>query len=130
MEVFLQSTALVLIAVILLLVLRQNSQTGTLLSLAVCAIVCIAVTSILSPVVDFLGEIRRLGNLDKGFLTILLKCAGIGFISELAALICSDAGEGALAKAVQLLANAAVLLLSLPLLRQMLTILEEVLGEL
>lgn len=130
MEVFLQSTALVLIAVILLLVLRQNSQTGTLLSLAVCAIVCIAVTSILSPVVDFLGEIRRLGNLDKGFLTILLKCAGIGFISELAALICTDAGEGALAKAVQLLANAAVLLLSLPLLRQMLTILEEVLGEL
>ncbi len=130
MEVFLQSTALVLVAVILLLVLRQNKETGTLLSLAVCAIVCIAVTSMLSPVLDFLGEIRRLGNLDKGFLTILLKCAGIGFISELAALICSDAGEGALAKAVQLLANAAVLLLSLPLLRQMLTILEEVLGEL
>lgn len=130
MDVFLQSTALVLVAVILLLVLRQNKETGTLLSLAVCAIVCIAVTSMLSPVLDFLGEIRRLGNLDKGFLTILLKCAGIGFISELAALICSDAGEGALAKAVQLLANAAVLLLSLPLLRQMLTILEEVLGEL
>lgn len=129
MEVFLQSTALVLVAVILLLVLRQNKETGTLLSLAVCAIVCIAVTSMLSPVLDFLVEIRKLGDLDKGFLTILLKCAGIGFISELAALICSDAGEGALAKAVQLLANAAVLLLSLPLLRQMLTILEEVLGE-
>ncbi len=130
MEVFLQTTALVLIGVILLLVLRQNRETATLLSLAVCAIVCIAVTSILSPVLDFLGEIRRLGDLDQEFLIILLKCAGIGFISELAALLCSDAGEGALAKAVQILANATVLLLSLPLLRQMLSILEEVLGQL
>ncbi len=129
MELFLQSTGLVLIAVILAMVLRQSREVGTLLSLGVCTMVCIAAAGMLSPVLDFLKEIRRVGELDSGFLSILLKCAGIGFISELAALICTDAGESAMAKAVQLLANAAILLLSLPLLRQILTILEEVLGR-
>lgn len=129
MELFLRSVALVLVAVLLTMVLRQQHEIGVLLSLGVCTAVCIAAAGMLNPVLEFLQELRRVGELDSGFLTILLKSAGIGFLSELAALICSDAGENAMAKAVQMLANAATLLLSLPLLRQVLTILEEVLGH-
>ena len=128
MELFLRATALVLLGVILILVLQRSREMGLLVSLGICVSVILAAVSMLEPVLDFLKELRRLGGLDREFLNILLKCAGIGMIGEVAALICADAGETAMAKAVQLLTNGAMLLLSLPLLRQMVRLLEEVLG--
>ncbi len=130
METFLQAVALALIGVILILVLgKQRQDMALLLSLGVCTAVCIAGAGYLGAVVDFLRELRSLGELDREFLTILLKCCGIGFLSELAGLICADAGQNALSRAVQMLANAAILFLSLPLLRQLVTLLQEVLGQ-
>lgn len=130
MELFLRAAAMVLVGVILtLLVNRQSPDLGLMLSLGICCCVCIAGAEYLGTIVDFLGEIRILGNLDKAALSILLKCAGIGFLGELAGLICADAGQNAMAKALQLLANAAVLYLSIPMLRQLLSLLEEVLGR-
>ncbi len=130
METFLQAVGLTLIGVLLALVVgKQNRDISLLLSLGICAMVCIASAGYLSSLVDLLGEIRILGGLDREFLTILLKCAGIGFLAELAGLICSDAGESAMGKAVQILANCAVIFLSLPLIRQLLELLKEVLGQ-
>lgn len=130
MEQFLQAIALVLVAVIVTIVVgRQSRDISIVLSLAVCVVVLLACAAFLEPVMEFLQEVQTLGNLDKQFLTILLKAAGIGLLSEIAGLICSDAGESAMGKAIQMLANAAILWLSLPLLRQLLALLEEVLGQ-
>lgn len=130
MELFLQAVALVLIGVVLTLIVgKQSRDMSLLLSLGICAMICIAAAGYLASLMDFLGEIRALGGLDREFLAILLKCAGIGFLAELAGLICADAGESAMGKAIQILANAAVIFLSLPLLRQLLELLEEVLGQ-
>ena len=130
METFLQATGLVLVGVILALVVGKNSrEMGLLLSLAVCTGLCLSAAGYLTAMTDFLGEIRLLAGLDREFLGILLKCAGIGFLAEIASLICSDAGQSAMGKAIQLLSNAAVIFLSLPLLRRMLELLEEVLGR-
>ena len=130
METFLQAVGLVLVGLVLTLVVgRQSRDLATLLSLAVCAGVCTAAAGYLGSLMDLLGEIRVLGGLDRDFLAILLKCAGIGFLAEIAALVCADAGEGAMGKALQILANAAVIFLSLPLLRRMIELLEEVLGQ-
>ena len=130
METFLQAVGLVLVGLVLTLVVgRQSRDMGLMLSLIVCTAVCTAAVGYLGPMTDFLGEIRVLGSLDREFLGILLKCAGIGFLAELACLVCSDAGESAMGKAVQLLANAAVIFLSLPMLRKLLELLEEVLGR-
>lgn len=130
METFLQAIGLTLLGVVLVLVVgRQSRDMGLLLTLTVCIGVCTAAVGYLTPLMDFLGEIRVLGNLDREFLAILLKCAGIGFLAEIAGLVCADAGESAMGKALQILANATVIFLSLPLLRKMLELLEEVLGR-
>ena len=47
----------------------------------------------------------------------------------LAGLLCADAGESALGKALQILSNAAILWLSLPLFRQIIGLIGEVLAE-
>lgn len=131
MELYLQAAALVLVAVILILLLgKQSKDLSAILTIAVCCLVCIAAGMFLEPVAQFLSELRKLGDLDSELVTVLLKCAGIGFLSELIGLVCADAGESSLGKALQFLSNGVILFLSLPLLRQLVAILQEVLMQL
>ena len=126
---YLRFAAVVLIGLILALVVgRQSKDMSLLLTLAVCVLVCIAAMGFLEPVTELLRELRRLGNLDSGAVTIALKCAGIGLISELIGLLCADAGQSAMGKALELLSAAAILWLSLPLIREILKLIEEVLS--
>lgn len=130
MELYLQSTALVLIAVILGLMLSgQHKSIATLLSLAVCCMLCVSAVRYLSPVMDLLTRLRDLAGVSGQMLSILIKAAGIGLLSELACLVCADAGDSALGKAVQFLSNGVILWISLPLMEQLLEILQEVLGK-
>ena len=127
---YLRWTAVVLAGLILSLVLRQRSgELGVLLTLAVCTLVGFAAIRLLEPVTELLGELERLGNVDREAVSIMLKAAGIALISELAGLICSDAGENAMGKALQILSNGAILWLSLPLLKQILSMIGEVLTH-
>ena len=128
MAEYLRWAAVVLIGLILALVLgKQSKEMGLLLTLAVCVLVSIAALGFLEPVAALLRELDRLGQLDGQALSILIKCAGIGILSELAGLLCADAGEGAMGKALSLLSNAAMLWLSLPLIEQLLNMIGEVL---
>ena len=120
---------MVLIGVILSLVVgRQSRDMSLLLTLAVCVMVCFAAVSFLEPVMELLRELRRLGDLDSEAVSIALKCAGIGLLSELIRLICADAGESAMGRALELLSAAAILWLSLPLIRELLKLIGEVLS--
>ena len=127
---YLRFAAAALSGLLLVLVVgRQSRDLGMLLSLAVCVLLALGAMEFLEPVMELLDELKRLGELDGGAVGILLRCAGIGMISELAGLLCADAGEGAMGKALQICANAAILWLSLPLLRQVLTMIGEVLAK-
>ena len=127
---YLRFAAAALIGLILVLVVgRQSRDLGMLLSLAVCVLLALGAMEFLEPVMELLDELKRLGELDGGAVGILLRCAGISLVSEVAGLLCADAGEGALGKALQICSNAAILWLSLPLLRQVLTMLGEVLAK-
>ena len=127
---YLRFAAAALIGLILVLVVgRQSRDLGMLLSLAVCVLLALGAMEFLEPVMELLDELKRLGARDGGAVGILLRCAGIGMVSELAGLLCADAGEGAMGKALQICANAAILWLSLPLLRQVLTMIGEGLAK-
>ena len=114
--------------VLSLVVGRQAKDFGLLLTLAVCVLVCLGAVEFWKPVTELVAELRRLGRLDSEAVAILLKSVGIGLLGELAGTLCADAGEGALAKVLNILTNAAILWLSLPLFRQIVTLIEEVLA--
>ena len=71
-----------------------------------------------------------MGGLDSGTLRILLKAVGIGLVSEIAALVCADAGNSSLGKTVQLLGSAVILWLSLPLFTMLIELLQRIMGAL
>lgn len=119
-----------LIAVILGLALRQQGKDmALLLSIAVCCMVAAVGISYLTPVVDFIQELSSNSGTDPQFLRILLKSVGIGIVAELSGLICTDAGNTALAKTIQILATAVILWLSLPLMQALLELVRKIMEE-
>lgn len=130
MTLFFQTCAGVLLAVILILMLNGNREMGTMISLGVCCMAAMIALSYLSPVLDFLETLETLGNLDGNLMEALLKAAGIGILTEIAALVCADSGNASLGKTMQLLGSAVILWLSLPLFSALMELLQSILGEL
>ena len=128
MDTFWKAIAAVLIAVIFGVFLqRQGKEAALLLALAVCAMTAFLTVSYLKPVVAFLEQLRLLGGLDNEMFKILIKAVGIGLISEICTAICSDSGNAALGKILQLLSAVVVLWLALPLLERLLELMQKIL---
>ena len=131
MEAYFKAIGAVLIAVILILALRREGrEIGQLLSVLACVLVAMVALSYFRPIVNFVQTLKRVGNLNGETVGILLKVVGISVTAEVAALICDDSGNTALGKTLQLLATAVILCLSVPLLNQLLTLIEGILGSL
>ena len=131
MEDYIKICAGVIIAVILGIALsKRSADVAMVLSILVCCMILTAMAGFLEPVMDFLRELQQIAQLDGQMVEILLKAVGIGLISEMAALICADSGSGALGKGLIILASAVILFLCLPLMRSLLELMNEILGEL
>ena len=100
-----------------------------LLSITVCCMVLCIGLRYLEPVLDLIRQLRDRTQIAPEYITILLKVLGIGLIGEIAALICADAGNSALAKAVQMISSIVILWLSVPLFESLIEIVQEVLGQ-
>ena len=90
--------------------------------------VIIAAIGFFQPVIDLINKMKKIGNLDGDLLGIILKTVGIGLITEFSALICKDAGNESMGKALQVLSSAVVLWLSLPVFERLLSLLDKILG--
>lgn len=130
MAAYFQAAAAVLLSVILILSIRgQGKDMGLLISLFVCCSVgCLAI-GYLQPVIRFLQQLQSIASLDEEMLSILLKVVGAALIGEIATLVCNDAGNAAMGKALQLLTVAVILWLSLPMLSALLELMEKILGN-
>ena len=129
MALYLKCAAAALMGVVLILALGRKDQ-GLLLSLAVCVMIAMAAADYLHPVMELLCTLEELGGLDSGMIAILFKCVGIGLITEMAGMVCTDSGNASMAKALQLLGTAAVLWLSVPLFKGLLDLIQEILEGL
>ena len=129
MSLFIKITAGVLLTAILSLVLsKQGKDFSLLLSLSVACMVMIASVGFLQPVVTFLTRLAEAGQLLDDFQNLLLKVVGIGLLSQIAGMVCSDAGNQSLNKVLQFVTTAVILWVSIPLFEQLLSLLESVLG--
>ena len=130
MGVFWKAAAAVLVSAVLQQALgKREKDIGVVLTIAVCCMVGMVVFHYLEPVLDLLWELENLGDLQDGLLGILLKGLGIGLVAEFAAMVCVDAGNGSLAKTIQMLGGTVILYLSVPVFRSLLELVVNILGE-
>ncbi len=130
MEGFWKATAAILLTVILIVAVgKQEKDISVLLGMAVCCLAGVIAISYLEPVVDLMWELGQLGEISGSTLGILMKAVGIALVSEIAGMLCSDSGSASLGKMLQMLGSAAILYLSIPIFRGLLTLIQEILGE-
>ena len=130
MDIFFRCAGIILIVCVLSQIIsKEQKDIGLLLSLFVCSGALVAALSFFQPVIAFLQQLQAAAQLDHEMLEILLKVVGIGLLTQITMLVCSDSGNGAMGKAVQLLSSAVILWLSLPMMKSLLELIRTILGE-
>jgi stage III sporulation protein AD len=125
---FAKAAAAVQIAIILSLLLSSLDKAwSSMLSMMVSAMVIMLGLSYLAPVLDFLRQLESLTGLQADMVKILLKACGIGILTEITVLLCSDAGNAALGQSLRILSSMVILWISLPLLQGLLELVREIL---
>lgn len=126
MEQVFQVTGLCVVGALLALVLKKGSpELALLLALAAVAAVLLFLAEALGELLDFLREIGAASGLSEDLFIPLYKTAGIALVVKAGGSLCRDAGESALASAVETAGTVCALLVSLPLLRAVLALLLE-----
>lgn len=112
-----------LVAMTLAVALREiKKDYAVLLSVVCCALLMLWAVLSLTPVFERLRELARITQLDTEYGEILLKALGISICTQLAADACRDAGESAIGSKVELCGRACIVLLSLPMFQEVLSL--------
>ena len=103
---------------IIIVVIRQlRSEIAPALVAAAAIVMFAALIKTAMPLYDFVTELAK-GYGMEGYLGIMIKALGIALCSRICSEICKDCGENAIAIKVELGGKIGILLLSIPLLQQ------------
>lgn len=122
---------LALVSLVVLLVLRQlKPEWGALVRMAAAVVAAGFILTALSGVLSLVEELSSISGeaLPADTWGILLRALGVAFLTEIAASICRDSGEGGLAGWVEMAGRVEILLLSFPLIRTVLSTVSDLLG--
>ena len=123
------AAAICLIGAIAATLLKQyHKEQALLCSIGVCVIVLLAILSYLSHIAETIQELYAKTNLPGSYLSVIWKALGVCYLTNLAVDLCRDCGETALAGTAELWGRLTLVLLALPMLKQVLELLTGVLN--
>ena len=139
MEQVIQITALCMVGALLALVVRRgNPEQALLLVLGCVVLALLSLVGSIRELLEFLGALEELlsfltelgerSGVARELFVPLYKTVGIALIVRLGGEVCRDAGEAALAAALETAGSICALLIALPLLRAVLSMLLELMG--
>jgi stage III sporulation protein AD len=125
----LRACGIALIALSLCAVLKAKSVAlAPYLTQTAALSIVITSLSALIPLFAFIKELSGQANINVSYLETMTLAGGIAFIAKITADICKENGENMLKSAVEFAANAQLLLITLPLLKELMVISEEILN--
>ena len=121
MDIIIRAAALALTAAVPgLLIRRKNPELTSLLSMAAIALILAAGLHALGGLRELLRTVRTMLGGGENLLLPVLKCMGTAIVTRIAADLCRDASQSALASAVELTGSFCALGIALPLILAML----------
>ena len=118
--------ALAFVTLVLLVVLRQERpEMALLVSLAAGTIMLIAVLIALAPALTVLSDLAARARVERYYLDTVLRVVGIAYLADFGAQVCTDAGESALARKVELAGKVIIMVMAIPVIT---AVLEAILG--
>lgn len=113
-------------AMIAILLRQYCHEQSLMVSLAASAAVLGGALLILAPQLSEIRDIFASAGISESFINVILKAAAICLITQITCELCRDSGEGALASAAELWGRGALTVLSLPVLRELLELIQRI----
>ena len=108
-----------IVACVLVIIVHQyKPELAMLVSIASGVFMLALIIKEIIPIVNRLNTLIDAANADADALAIVLKAFGICLLAQLAADICRDSGQSAIAMRIEMAGKVAIVLLALPLLEQ------------
>ena len=118
MEILVKAAAVSVVGAVLAIVLKKNSpEMALLLTVSLGCLVLYLAVDVVTNVAQFMDDLSSVAGISSASLAIVMKTVGIAILTKLAAGICSDAGQGSVASALELMGSAAALYIALPLMK-------------
>ncbi|MHC1694314.1 MAG: SpoIIIAC/SpoIIIAD family protein [Eubacteriales bacterium] len=127
MEVVSVAGAAIFASVVCLTLKAFKSEYALLAGAAAIVIILASAVAQALPVVQYLSNLADRAGISDYF-KILVKAAGIAVLCSCAADICRGAGESGIASAVETAGRLSILVMSLPVLKSILSLGAELLG--
>ncbi len=125
MEEAIRYSALAVVAALLSLLLKKNEPAiASILGWTGAVGIGLAAVAAIGVVAAYLRETEQLLQTGQGTVQLLIRIAGITVVTQGAAQMCRDAGQGTLAGQVELLGNILSMVQTIPLLQTLLTVLQ------
>lgn len=117
------AAAAIVAAVCTVVVRKQAPEIGLLLTACASTLILMSCSGALGSAVKLMDKLIDMGGLSPSVLKPVIKVTGMSVVVRLAADLCRDAGEGALAAAVETAGAVFALLTVLPLVSAVLELL-------
>lgn len=116
MEIF-QIVAIGIVSSILALTLKKYSpQISILISITAGVIIFMMAIPQLKIVLDMFHSISQNVDINKIYISIVLKIIAISYIAEFGVQICKDAGENSIASKIEFVSKVLIMVVSAPIL--------------
>ena len=117
------AAAAIVAAVCAVVVRKQAPEIGLLLAACAGVLILLYCSGALKKAVEMMDRLVETGGLSPAVLKPIIKVTGIAIVVRLAADLCRDAKEGALASAVEMAGSVIALLIVMPLISAVLELL-------
>jgi stage III sporulation protein AD len=112
-------------ALMTLLIKRTNPEISLLLSMAVSAVITVMALRVYEETKDVLELAKMNMTFSKSYTEPVFKCVGIGITARIGSDLCKDAGQTAVASAVEICGAVCAIFAALPLLKTFLRMIGE-----
>ena len=128
MDEILRISVLAVTAAVCCFIIRGKAgEMAIVLSLAAVVSVILVVASCLRPIIHVFEQMQKLADISGESTRAMMKVVGIGFLTQMTAAVCVDAGEQSLSKAVEFAGGVLSFYAGLPIVSAILSLLEEIL---
>ena len=118
MDMVTRIVVLGILGAILSLIIRKGSpELALILAVVVSLLVVTFAVQVAGTIMDFVEALAEAVGLSAVVLTPVIRTVGIGILTRLGADVCKDAGQDAIASAIELTGTVAAIYIALPLMR-------------
>ena len=128
MEIIARAAAAAIVGSILALRLREYTPERSLTLTVITGTVIVWISAaVAGEITDLVRALAEKGALSSIYISPVMKCVGIGLITQLASQVCRDAQQGSIASAIELCGTLCALYVSAPLVNALLSTVEKLL---